>query len=77
MQGGHLASITSKDENNFIRAEMEHIYASVAWIGLSALQSTGYMWNDGTPVNFLNWAENEPNNWEGQESCANMDARNG
>lgn len=65
------------DELNFVRAGIEQNNAWVAWIGLSALQSVGFQWIDGSPANFFNWAENEPNNWEQQESCVDLDARNG
>ena len=47
------------------------------WIGLSQLSTTsGFVWSDGTPVNFVNWAGGEPNNANGGENCAEMLASN-
>ena len=43
------------------------------WIGLSALTTTaGFVWSDGTPVNFVNWNNGEPNNANGGENCVEM-----
>ena len=40
------------------------------WIGLSALTTTsGFVWSDGTPVNFVNWSPGEPNDANGGENC--------
>uniref|UniRef100_A0A667XPX9 Mannose receptor, C type 1b n=1 Tax=Myripristis murdjan TaxID=586833 RepID=A0A667XPX9_9TELE len=42
-----------------------------AWIGLSEPDPvTGYVWSDGSPVNFLHWMSGEPNNKNNVESCA-------
>ncbi|XP_070700689.1 macrophage mannose receptor 1-like [Pempheris klunzingeri] len=42
-----------------------------AWIGLHAPDpSTGYVWSDGSPLNFQHWQEGEPNNFNNAESCA-------
>ncbi|KAM3604133.1 uncharacterized protein V6R79_006931 [Siganus canaliculatus] len=44
-----------------------------AWIGLYAPDpTTGYVWSDGSPLNFLHWQEGEPNNHNNDESCAEM-----
>ncbi|TKS79617.1 Macrophage mannose receptor 1 [Collichthys lucidus] len=41
-----------------------------AWIGLRAPDpTTGYVWSDGSPFNFQNWQEGEPNNHNNDESC--------
>uniref|UniRef100_A0A3B4GAH8 Macrophage mannose receptor 1-like n=1 Tax=Pundamilia nyererei TaxID=303518 RepID=A0A3B4GAH8_9CICH len=43
------------------------------WIGLSAPDpDTGYVWSDGSPVNFQEWSDGEPNNENNAESCAEM-----
>uniref|UniRef100_A0A669CXF4 Mannose receptor, C type 1b n=1 Tax=Oreochromis niloticus TaxID=8128 RepID=A0A669CXF4_ORENI len=43
------------------------------WIGLSAPDpDTGYVWSDGSPVNFQEWKDGEPNNENNAESCAQM-----
>uniref|UniRef100_A0AAZ1WYV4 Mannose receptor, C type 1b n=1 Tax=Oreochromis aureus TaxID=47969 RepID=A0AAZ1WYV4_OREAU len=44
------------------------------WIGLSAPDpDTGYVWSDGSPVNFQEWKDGEPNNENNAESCAQME----
>uniref|UniRef100_A0A4W6EYQ1 Mannose receptor, C type 1b n=1 Tax=Lates calcarifer TaxID=8187 RepID=A0A4W6EYQ1_LATCA len=66
--GGDLLSIHN-------RAELEMLpdrYESV-WIGLSAPDPvTGYVWSDGSPVQFQHWEEDEPNNKNNVESCAEL-----
>jgi len=57
----HLASIHSQAENNYIASLItahQHM-----WIGLNDVASEGdYVWVDGTPFDFVNWASGEPNN---------------
>jgi putative hemolysin len=60
--GGHLASIHSQDEFNFI---MSFNYPSNAqyfpWTGLfSADNEQTFQWTDGTPTDFLPWGPEEP-----------------
>ncbi|XP_042285556.1 macrophage mannose receptor 1-like isoform X1 [Thunnus maccoyii] len=48
-----------------------------AWIGLHIPDSSsGYVWSDGSPVNFQHWQEGEPNNFNNAESCAEFQIRN-
>ncbi|XP_040027915.2 macrophage mannose receptor 1 isoform X1 [Gasterosteus aculeatus] len=64
--GGDLLSIHSADENQILGS-------AVAWIGLSAPDSvTGYVWSDGSPLQFQHWEADEPNNKNNVESCATM-----
>ena len=57
----HLASIHSQAENNYMASLItahQHM-----WIGLNDVASEGdYVWVDGTPFDFVNWASGEPNN---------------
>ncbi len=47
------------------------------WVGLNQLSTTsGFVWSDGTPLNFVNWAGGEPNNANGGENCVEMLASN-
>ncbi|XP_037642855.1 macrophage mannose receptor 1b isoform X1 [Sebastes umbrosus] len=63
--GGDLLSIHSSPELFIGRRHGR------AWIGLrSPDPTTGYVWSDGSPVNFLHWQEGEPNNHNNDESCA-------
>ncbi|KAM8838452.1 macrophage mannose receptor 1-like isoform 2-T2 [Synchiropus picturatus] len=61
--GGDLLSIHSS-------AELLVARHGRAWIGLHiADPGAGYVWSDGSPVNFLHWQEGEPNNHNNAESC--------
>ena len=40
------------------------------------LCSLGYKWSDGSAVDYTNWADNEPNNYKGNEDCVVYDYRN-
>uniref|UniRef100_A0A667X6X6 Mannose receptor, C type 1b n=1 Tax=Myripristis murdjan TaxID=586833 RepID=A0A667X6X6_9TELE len=64
--GGDLLSIHSTSEEEAVRR-----YRVNAWIGLSD-PSTGYVWSDGSPLNFQHWQSGEPNNYNNVESCAEI-----
>jgi serine/threonine protein kinase len=55
--GGHLVTVTSKDEDDFIRRELlSKIPAGAAWLGLeSAPQVYGWKWVTGEPFNYNDW----------------------
>ena len=36
-----------------------------------------WMWADGSPTDFTNWAGKQPNNDNGAKLCAEMDINNG
>ncbi|MBQ8135699.1 MAG: C-type lectin domain-containing protein [Clostridia bacterium] len=63
--GGHLVTITSQEEMNFITNELmnnttnENCY----WIGLQR-DGDSWKWVTGEEFNYQNWAANEPNNYE-------------
>jgi C-type mannose receptor len=43
------------------------------WIGLNQLTlNAGFVWSDGSPVNFINWEAGEPNGAHGSENCVEM-----
>ena len=48
------------------------------WIGLNDQSAEGgYIWSDGSPVSYINWAEGEPNNYGDGEDCATIVVGNG
>ncbi|XP_040911918.1 macrophage mannose receptor 1-like [Toxotes jaculatrix] len=64
--GGDLLSIHSAAELETLPERYETV-----WIGLSAPDpDTGYVWSDGSPLQFQHWEEDEPNNKNNVESCA-------
>ncbi|CAG0890498.1 unnamed protein product [Darwinula stevensoni] len=67
-RGGHLLSINSAAELNTVMNR----YFDDIWIGLNSLASGGstFEWSDGSPVDFTNWNEGEPNSPE--EMCTEM-----
>ncbi|WP_414521362.1 SGNH/GDSL hydrolase family protein [Umezakia ovalisporum] len=67
--GGHLATINSQDENDFLVKTFGDIalakapeQAKVAlWIGLNDVEQEGsFVWSSGEPVAYTNWGGNEP-----------------
>lgn len=78
---GHLAAITSKEENDFIVDNFPqafHPYRGGYWLGgFQQLPNTapdqGWMWVTSEPFNFTNWGTGEPNNWGGEEDFLHYD----
>jgi hypothetical protein len=64
-RGGHLTSIHSAAENNFIPG----MTSFWSWIGLYKPYTS---WSDGTSVNYTNWSPGEPNNFGGSESAVEI-----
>jgi len=57
--GGHLATINSAGENDFIASK---IATSTALIGLTDVNSEGHFtWDDGSDVTYTNWDQMQPN----------------
>ncbi|XP_044026912.1 lactose-binding lectin l-2-like [Siniperca chuatsi] len=70
--GANLVSIHSLKEENFVKSlikNFDHAQGDT-WIGLSDIQKEGgWMWSDGSAVNFVYWNVREPNNSGGNEHC--------
>ena len=61
-KGGHLATITDKEENEFIYSYIVSKGLRSAYFGLSDPQSiNNWQWVTGEPVKYTNWHEGEPN----------------
>uniref|UniRef100_A0A7I4YIV2 C-type lectin domain-containing protein n=1 Tax=Haemonchus contortus TaxID=6289 RepID=A0A7I4YIV2_HAECO len=77
-EGGHLASIHDKKENELIYKMAKtktdpKTHNDFVWIGLRQVnwpKDKKWTWTDGTPVDFWNWAPSEPDNIERKEHCA-------
>ena len=70
--GGHLVSIGSAGENQFVSNLTEK---TTAWIGLTDKAQEGtFKWSNGDAVSYTNWLSGEPNddksNMEGSEDYA-------
>ncbi|XP_041426106.1 asialoglycoprotein receptor 1-like [Xenopus laevis] len=72
-QGGHLAVITSLEEQNFVKLMVK----DVSWLGLSDRDREGdWRWADGTPYNSAPkfWQGKQPDNI-GNEDCVTLSPR--
>ncbi len=61
--GGHLASITSSDEQSFINSTFltGNFAAKPLWIGLTDQAAEGtFVWTTGEPLSYTNWKIGEP-----------------
>lgn len=71
LAGGHLASIASMSENQFIYSLMPSSIGTGGqpgcWIGLHRDGLPGWTWSDGSAFDFTSWAPGEPNNARGNE----------
>lgn len=73
---GHLVSITSLDEEEFLANTVKAIndtdLTTHAWIGLNDQQKEGtFQWSDGSPIDFIYWNIGEPNN-VASEDCVEL-----
>ncbi|KAK4312213.1 hypothetical protein Pmani_016336 [Petrolisthes manimaculis] len=70
--GSALASITSQDENEFIRGKLVDSWNN-AWLGLhDDNNGDNWHWIDGSPYIYNYWGDGEPNNSQGGEHCGEM-----
>lgn len=67
-QGGHLATITNKEESDKVKALINETDAKVVWLGANDLNYDDcYEWITGEEMNYSEWAQGEPNNDQGIE----------
>ncbi len=64
---GHLATITSAAENEFIFSNLilnslEPLYGDQAWLGARDVGDNTWEWITGEEMVYTNWAPGEPNN---------------
>lgn len=70
--GGHLVTITSKEENDKM-LELVEDYSGSAWIGATKFSSSNWYWINSEPYAENNlWAAGEPNNDGGVELFTNL-----
>ncbi len=73
---GHLASIHSADENDFV---LQFLTTSIfiksngydrIWLGMNDKAVEGrFVWTDESPFDYNQWGENEPNSLSSEENC--------
>ncbi|MDO4170321.1 MAG: C-type lectin domain-containing protein [Lachnospiraceae bacterium] len=66
--GGHLATISSEEENHFLKSNIPDNDVSFFWIGGTDEKEEGnWKWVTGEAFNFTCWSENSPNNnWDSE-----------
>ena len=54
--------------------QREIVWGSRTWIGLhrDSSNKSRWQWIDGSLAVYLNFADNQPNNWKGTEDCVEM-----
>ncbi len=68
--GGHLVSITSQKEQNFVTSTFLSGAKNqqILWIGINDANLEGrFAWSSGEAVSYANWESGEPNNYFGNE----------
>ena len=72
-ENGHLTSVLSNEEVNFIRCLQDPAAIHKTWIGAKRI-GNGFEWSDGKGFEFENWRTGQPNNQGGQENCIEVDS---
>lgn len=73
--GAHLPIIRSANERDFIfdmLKKHQSLTNEGVWLGLERRAGSSFYWVDGTPLNYQTWGSREPNNYGGNENCAQM-----
>lgn len=70
-QGGELASIHDQTQNDWFAQAVSNLNVGGEWwIGINDSYTEGtFAWEDGSAVDYTNWAYGEPNDAGGYEDC--------
>lgn len=70
-KGGYLATLTSKEENDFVYSYITQQGCESAYFGLSDAERAGsWEWINGEPFSYSNWHSGEPNSENSNEDYA-------
>lgn len=67
------SSTVCLEEHQFVKVLISNFDPTegYTWIGLTDLhKERGWMWSDGSPVDFTYWTSNQPDNMGGNEHCS-------
>uniref|UniRef100_A0A673L5J8 C-type lectin domain-containing protein n=1 Tax=Sinocyclocheilus rhinocerous TaxID=307959 RepID=A0A673L5J8_9TELE len=75
-QNGHLVSIHNQEtpfEQGFIQAQIQSVPTGVSlWMGAhDSITEGGWMWTDGSPFRYINWASGNPDDYY-NEDCLSI-----
>ena len=71
--GGHLATITSNEENKAVLDLMLKSGKELAWIGATdKVEEGNWKWINGEAFSYSNWAVNQPDNYNGEQHYSVM-----
>lgn len=73
--GGHLVTISSAEEQNFVQSQFDSNSKNCYWMGGRYVDNS-WSWITTEPFSYQNWGINEPNNEEGQEAFLHMYGQN-
>lgn len=61
-QGGELTSVSSQNEQDFIKSNLRSTvyFIGLANLGAQTANRAAFTWSDGTPVSYSNWYPGEP-----------------
>lgn len=75
--GGALACPKNAAENTALR-EVAKRGSKFAYIDITDIQTEGrFVYANGAPINYKNWKNGEPNNFNGNEDCVIIEHENG
>ena len=71
----HLVSIHSEEEHQFVVG----LDGGFPWLGGRRDPGKGnnFVWSDGTPWDYSNWDQGQPDDYNGNEDCAHLWEHNG
>ena len=69
----NLVSIHSAEEQHFVIG-LEGVEGRSPWLGgrRDPQNRDNWVWSDGTPWDYTNWEEHEPNDVKGEEDCVHF-----
>lgn len=74
-QGGHLITINDQNEQSGVEALISGGSKNAYWIGCKLNSANQMTWVTGEKMAYSNWADNEPDNYNGQQGYGLIEAK--